>query len=128
MNSLATKGIHISVESNYQPEYSKPVLHEYVFAYHILIENQSNRPVKLLSRHWFIFDSVGQYTEVVGDGVVGQTPSLEPGQQFTYSSSCHLHSDMGRMKGRYTMEDTDTGNRFMVDIPAFDLVADFKEN
>jgi ApaG protein len=36
-------------------------------------------PVKLLFRKWTIFDSVGTYKIVEGEGVVGEQPIIEPG-------------------------------------------------
>jgi len=58
------------VETYYQPDYSNPVNNEFMFAYKITIENNNAFPVKLLSRHWYIYDSNGSLREVEGEGVV----------------------------------------------------------
>ena len=42
--------------------------------------------VQLLRRHWFIQDSGSPIKEVEGEGVIGQTPIIEPGEQFEYNS------------------------------------------
>ena len=69
-----------------------------------MIENQSSFTVKLLRRHWFITDSNLIKREVEGEGVVGQTPTLEPGQDYEYISACNLQTDTGKMYGFYIFE------------------------
>ena len=66
MVSKISNGVTITVETYYQPEYSNPVNGEFMFAYRIKIENHNNFPIKVLSRHWYIFDSNGTYREVEG--------------------------------------------------------------
>jgi hypothetical protein len=60
-----SEGVKVSVETYYQPDYSNPVASEFMFAYRITIENNNTFPVKLLQRHWNIFDSNGSYKEIV---------------------------------------------------------------
>ena len=55
-----------------------------------------------------------------GPGVVGQTPVLEPGASFRYTSGCPLATPSGIMVGSYQMT-TEAGERFDVAIPAFSL-------
>ena len=74
MTSMISEGVEVSVESFYQPDYSNPISAEFMFAYRITIENHNQFPVKLLRRHWHIFDSNGQNREVEGEGVVGVQP------------------------------------------------------
>ena len=71
MVSKITDGIQVSVETYYQTEFSDPTHGEYMFAYQVSIYNHNNFPVKLLRRHWYIFDSNGEQREVEGEGVVG---------------------------------------------------------
>lgn len=118
----------MSVETYYQPAYSKPIDSEYVFAYRITIENFSESTVKLLRRHWFIFDSNGVVREVEGEGVVGEQPTILPMQNHTYVSGCHLKTELGKMSGSYLMERVEDGKKFHVQIPEFTLVAEFKLN
>ncbi|KYP15273.1 Co2+/Mg2+ efflux protein ApaG [Flavihumibacter sp. CACIAM 22H1] len=128
MNSITTQGVEVSVETYYQPDYSNPMSGEFMFAYRITIENHNNFPIKLHRRHWFIFDSNGEYREVEGEGVVGVQPVLYPGDRYQYVSGCNLHSEMGRMSGTYQMENIDTKKIFTVNIPAFEMIAPFKNN
>ena len=43
-----TKGIKVSVETEYQPAYSSPSQYHYVFTYRITIENHSEYTIQLL--------------------------------------------------------------------------------
>ena len=84
--------------------------------------------MKLLRRHWHIFDSNGSYREVEGEGVIGQQPVLEPGDSFQYMSGAVIRTDMGRMVGNYQMENMLNKKLFEVHIPEFDLIAPYKMN
>ena len=128
MISKISEGVEVSVETFYQPDYSNPVNGEFMFAYRITIENHNKFTVKLLQRQWYIFDSNGQQREVDGEGVVGVQPVLIPGQQFQYVSGCNLKTEMGRMYGHYIMENQNTKSNFKVKIPAFEMIAPFKNN
>jgi len=123
-----TEGISITVETFYNHQESNPLMNEYSFAYRVSIDNFSNFPVKLLRRHWHIFDSNGSYREVEGEGVIGQQPVLEPGDSFQYMSGAVIRTDMGRMVGNYQMENMLNKKLFEVQIPEFDLIAPYKMN
>lgn len=128
MVSQISEGVKITVETYYQPDYSNPVNNEYMFAYRITIENHNVFAVKLLSRHWFIFDSNGSLRETEGDGVVGVQPQINPGEHYQYVSGCNLRTELGRMHGTYTMENITNKRTFNVFIPAFEMQAPFKLN
>jgi len=126
MQSLITKGVQISVETYYQPDYSQPFQHEYMFAYRISLNNQNPFSIQLLRRQWYIFDSNGDRREVEGEGVVGQQPILKAGESFQYVSGCNLKSEMGKMWGFYTLLNTYNNEEFRADIPEFQMVAPMK--
>ena len=128
MISKLSMGVEVSVETYYQPDYSNPLNNEYMFAYRILIENHNKFSLQVLRREWKIFDSNGEYREVEGEGVVGQQPVIEPGKSFQYVSGCNLKTEMGKMFGKYAVENTDTKEIFFVNIPAFDMIVPFKMN
>jgi ApaG protein len=128
MITEVTEGVQISVETEYQPEYSNPIGMHYVFAYKITIENKGTNAVQLLRRHWFIYDSDGSIREVEGEGVIGQQPILEPGDVHQYMSGCNLKTSMGKMHGTYLMERIRDGKRFKVNIPEFSLIPPFLSN
>ncbi|CAN5657244.1 Co2+/Mg2+ efflux protein ApaG [soil metagenome] len=128
MNTLISKGVEISVEVFYQPEYSQPVLHEFMFAYRISIINHNAFTVQLLRREWSIFDSSGEHRQVEGDGVVGQQPVLSSNENFQYVSGCNLKTEIGKMWGTYEMLNTNSQQKFKVEIPAFQMIAPMKNN
>ena len=99
-----------------------------MFAYRINIENNNPFPVKLLSRHWHIYDSNGSRREVEGEGVVGVQPQINPCQSYQYVSGCNLRSEIGKMHGTYQMENITTKKTFDAVIPAFEMCAPFKLN
>ncbi|MEQ1624283.1 MAG: Co2+/Mg2+ efflux protein ApaG [Sediminibacterium sp.] len=128
MISKISEGVEISVEIFYQSDYSNPLNQEFMFAYRITIENHNNFTVKLLRRHWFIFDSNGEHREVEGEGVIGIQPVLKPGETYQYVSGCNLKTEMGRMHGTYLMENQNNKETFKVNIPSFDMIVPFKNN
>jgi len=123
-----TQGIKVSVETEYQPAYSSPGQHHYVFTYRITIENQGENTIQLMRRHWLIYDAGFLMREVEGEGVVGQQPVLEPGQSHQYVSGCNLKSGLGKMLGTYTMERIIDGSKVQVNIPEFTMVAPLRLN
>jgi ApaG protein len=128
MVTSTTKGIKISVDTEYQPAYSSPTQFHYVFTYKINIENLSDQTIQLLSRHWYIHDANRPVKEVEGEGVVGQQPVLEPGESHNYVSGCNLKSGMGKMYGTYMIERILDGKKFKVKIPEFTMIVPYKLN
>lgn len=128
MVSITTHDIRVSVESRFLSERSDPKSNFYFFVYFINIENHSPFTVQLLRRHWEITDSVGEKRIVDGEGVVGETPVLEPGKSFTYNSGCDLKSEFGKMKGYYVFKRLFDDKEFQVSIPEFLLEVKGKWN
>ena len=126
MNATNTKGIRVSVQPTYQKEQSDPNKGQFIFSYYVSIKNESPFPVQLISRHWFIFDSIGSQHEVKGDGVIGEQPILQPGQEHQYQSWCPLMTDMGSMHGTFQMLNLKTGEEFEAIIPKFMLTPPYK--
>lgn len=118
MSTAVTQGIKVSVKARYSTDQSDPNAQRYLYGYRIRIENTGSDTVQLLRRHWLIHDSLGARREVEGAGVVGEQPTLAPGEAFTYSSFCDLKSDIGHMSGSYLMRRAD-GSTFRVAIPGF---------
>ncbi len=128
MVSKISEGVTISVETFYQPDQSNPVNSEYMFAYRITIENNNSFPVKLLRRHWFIFDSDSTHREVEGEGVIGIQPEINSGEKYQYISGCNLRTELGKMHGTYFMENMSNKKMFYVNIPSFEMAVPFKLN
>ncbi len=128
MVSKISEGVTVSVETFYQPDYSNPANNEFMFAYRITIENNNSFPVKLLRRHWYIFDATSNLREVEGEGVIGVQPIINPGTKYQYISGCNLKTEMGKMYGTYQMENVNNKKLFSVVIPAFEMTVPFKLN
>ena len=128
MPKSVSKDILVSAVPSFVESHSKPTNQEFLFSYHIKIENSGNSTIQLLSRHWFIFDSNGEYAEVKGEGVIGLQPVIHPGQLHEYDSFCNLKTDMGMMWGSYLMKRMDDNSVFKVNIPEFHLIVPSRLN
>ena len=115
-----TRGIAVSVLPTYLEAQSSPGSSQYFWAYRVVIENQGQETVQLLSRHWMITNARGELTEVKGPGVVGEQPVLKPGESYEYTSGAPLNTTSGMMGGAYRME-SESGERFDIEIPTFSL-------
>ena len=120
MYSATTREIRVLVEPIYLDEQSEPDDSQFVWAYRVQIENESAETVQLLTRYWHITDGMGRVQEVRGAGVVGEQPTLNPGDSYEYTSGTPLPTPSGIMKGSYQMK-TPTGEKFDIEIPAFSL-------
>lgn len=121
-HAAITHDIAVRVAVNFLPEQSQPEAGKWFWVYHIRIENNSDDTIKLQTRHWRITDARGMVNHVDGDGVVGETPVLSPGQTHDYVSGCPLTTPSGSMEGFYTFTYTD-GSPVEVRIPYFPLSA-----
>lgn len=115
-----TRDIRVTVKPIYLNDQSEPDQSHYVWAYQVRIENNGADTVQLVNRHWRIVDSLGRTQEVRGAGVVGEQPTLKPGEAFEYTSGTPLSTPSGIMGGSYEMEGPD-GRRFDIAIPTFSL-------
>jgi len=124
MYSKTTKKINITVSPFFLEDQSEPDNQHYVWAYQVIIDNQSKNKVQLKNRYWKIIDSNGEVQEVRGEGVVGEQPILNPGEKFEYTSGTPLSTPSGFMEGHYEMV-TKNGLKFEAHIPKFSLDSPF---
>ncbi len=110
----------VTVQPHFLAEQSGPASDRYLFAYTVTVRNTGDVPAQLVSRHWIITDGEGRVKEVRGLGVVGEQPTLAPGEAFQYTSGCPLPTPVGTMRGSYQCVATD-GTRFEAPIPEFVL-------
>ena len=120
MYQATTRAIRVTVRPQYLPDQSDPAASQYVWAYHVRLENLGGESVQLRSRHWKITDGLGRLQEVKGPGVIGKTPMLRPGETFEYTSGTPLSTSSGIMSGTYQMV-SEAGEHFDIEIPAFSL-------
>ena len=126
--SAISHDIKVSVESDYQAHKSRPINAEFLFLYRIRIENMSAYTVQLTARHWCILESTGTQRIVEGEGVVGETPVIQPGESFEYLSFCPIRTEVGQMSGWFYMVRQADDHKFRVQVPTFQLIAPLKLN
>lgn len=112
--------IKVSVETFYVEGQSQPELDKYVFAYSVTIKNHSLCSAKLVSRYWLITDANGKEIEVQGEGVVGEKPTIAPGESYKYTSGAVLETPVATMQGYYTLKN-EFGTEFDAPINVFRL-------
>ena len=113
-------GLSVSVDQVvYLPHMMAPPDKPYPFAYYLSIHNGSEETVTILGRKWIVTDESGGTLVVEGDGVVGQTPTLQPGQTFSYNSY-HVISESSLANGTFFGE-TENGSAVYVRIPEFKM-------
>ncbi|RUO30164.1 Co2+/Mg2+ efflux protein ApaG [Aliidiomarina sanyensis] len=117
---MSRTDVALDVETQYLTDQSEPDQEQFVFSYTITISNKGDQPVQLLSRKWIITDANGKVTEVMGEGVVGKQPRIEPGKTFKYTSGTVLKTPLGLMEGSYAMVNED-GTKWQLSIPVFRL-------
>jgi ApaG protein len=127
VSNAITNGIRVTVSSTYVPGQSAPKAHRYVFAYTVRIANEGTETAQLRSRHWVITDGNGKVEQVRGPGVVGEQPTLKPGEHFEYTSGCVLETPRGQMHGTYQMVRSD-GSEFDATIAPFALLLPYSLN
>jgi len=119
--TATTRGIRVSVRTFFLADQSSAAEGRFVWAYRVGIANTGREAVQLLRRTWLITDALGRTQRVHGDGVVGEQPVLEPGEEFEYTSGTPLPTSSGIMRGAYHMIAVASGEAFDVEIPAFSL-------
>jgi ApaG protein len=127
VSNALTNGIRVTVSSVYVPAQSSPKSRRYVFAYTVKIANEGEETAQLKSRHWIITDGNGKVEHVRGPGVVGEQPTLRPGEHFEYTSGCILETPRGSMEGTYQMYLRD-GSQFDATIAPFSLALPYTLN
>ena len=128
MYTKTTHGITVNVQPEYDSKNSFPSENRFVFRYNIEIVNDSEITIKVKRRKWIIYDVGFGFTEVLGDGIIGLTPTILPGESFSYFSNVVLRSGVGNMTGNYFVTDIDTKNSFEITIPKFNLMAEVLSN
>ena len=112
-------GLRVTVdEVRHEPDAQTPPDKPHAFAYFISIHNDGDVTVTIRARKWVVTNARGELTVVEGDGVVGQTPRLGPGESFNYNSYHLLDTDWAVAEGGYFGVD-EQGRRVAVRIPKF---------
>ena len=120
MYSKTTNGVTVTVTPYFLDDQSSPQESHFVWAYQVNIKNSGNSSIKLNHRNWLIIDANGKIINVQGEGVVGEFPTIEPGESFEYTSGTPLKTNNGIMQGFYLVSQ-DNCEKIKIDIPAFSL-------
>ena len=116
------KGLRVRVDDVvHMPGLDAPPEKPHPFVYFISIHNDSPVPVTILGRKWVVREDDGEVTVVEGDGVVGQTPVIEPGGHFSYNSY-HVVASDAQVDGAFF--GIAAGDRIFTRIPSFRLTVD----
>jgi ApaG protein len=112
--------IQVSVDDVlYMPTLEAPPEKPHPFVYFISIYNNSTEPVTIRARKWVVQEDGGETTVVEGTGVVGQNPTIQPNQHFSYNSY-HVVARSATVSGAFFGE-TAAGERVFARIPEFRL-------
>ncbi len=113
-------GLRVKVDDViYMPSLDAPPEKPHPFVYFISIHNDSPLPVTVKGRKWVVQEDEGEVTVVEGDGIVGQTPVIEPGGHFSYNSY-HVVARGAKVTGAFFGE-SGTGEWVFARIPEFRL-------
>jgi ApaG protein len=120
-NSLALPGLTATLDklSYHHGGLSLPPDKPHAFVYFITIRNGSESTVTLLGRKWVVVHADGTRLVVEGDKIVGETPRLAPGEQFSYNSY-HVTGCDAKAYGSFHGVDQ-FGHHVHVLMPPFDL-------
>ena len=103
----------------YHEDAQLPPERPHAFIYYLTIRNLSERTVTILGRKWVLRGEEGTMEVIEGDKVVGKTPELAPGEQFSYNSY-HVVAGPTQVEGAFHGMD-EGGRRIHLRIPAFSL-------
>lgn len=114
-------GLRVTVdEVVYHREAETPPDRPHCFVYYISIHNGTDQPVTIRGRKWVVTNERGEITAVEGEGVVGQTPTIAPGDSFSYNSFHLLSTKTAVAEGSYLGLDAQ-GRRVLTRIPRFEM-------
>ncbi len=123
---LEPEGFHVTVDRvDYQPDAATPPDRPHCFVYFITIHNETNLPITIKGRKWVVTNANGEITAVEGDGVVGQFPTISPGDSFSYNSYHLLDSRRAVAMGSYLGVDG-VGRKVIARIPRFEMIVPVK--
>ncbi len=105
----------------YHPDVSTPPDRPHCFAYHISIHNDTEIHVTIKARKWVVTNERGEITAVEGDGVVGEHPTIAPGEKFSYNSYHLLDTNSAHAEGSYIGIDA-KGRKVLTRIPRFEMI------
>ena len=124
MNSgdfLEPAGLRVTVDQVlYQPQAETPADRPHCFVYFISIHNDTDSAVTIKGRKWVVTNERGEITAVEGTGVIGQHPTIAPGDKFSYNSFHLIDTDTAVAEGSYLGMDA-SRRKVLARIPRFQM-------
>jgi ApaG protein len=116
---LEPPGLGVTVDRVvYNPKAETPPDRPHCFNYFITIHNGTDQPVTIKARKWVVTNERGEVMALEGQGVVGQMPTIPPGETFSYNSFHLLNTNSAVAEGSYLGLDA-KGRRVLTRIPKF---------
>ena len=98
---------------------SLPADKPHAFVYFVTIQNRSEHTVTLLGRKWVVAHADGTRLVIEGDKIIGETPRLTPGEEFSYNSY-HVTGTDAQAHGSFHGVN-ELGEKVHVILPPFDM-------
>lgn len=120
-DATTPEGLTVYLEDlvyRYVPEQTSAA-RPHLFAYYLKVVNESEDTVTLLARKWVIKKSDGTVDVVEGDKIVGQSPTIQPGESFSFNSFHLIGSDSTASGALHGVDDQ--GRRIFAPIPSFNM-------
>ena len=115
-------GLRVTVDRvEYMPHLDAPPERPHPFVYFLTIHNDSEVTVTIKGRKWVVTDADGQSVVVEGDGVVGEFPRIEPGDDFSYHSYHTIDADSAAEGALFGV--ANAGDLVFTRIPRFEMRA-----
>jgi ApaG protein len=103
----------------FMPGLETPADRPYSFVYFVTITNNTPVPLTIIGRKWVVTEESGDRIVVEGEGVVGRTPRISPGESFSYNSY-HVIGSPATVEGCFFAV-TDAGEIVFTRMTAFRL-------
>lgn len=87
-NSKELEGLKANLDKlvHHREKSSVKGINLHAFIYFVSIRNLTDRSITLLGRKWILNYMDGTTTVVEGEKIVGETPTISPGETFSYNS------------------------------------------
>lgn len=120
--STELEGLRVSLDKlvYHKDPINLPSEQPHAFIYFITISNLSDRSVRIIGRKWLILNEDGTKIVIEGDKLVGETPVIGPGEEFSYNSY-HVTSMNAKVLGSYHGVDQ-LDQKIHVNVPEFELI------
>jgi ApaG protein len=118
---LEPRGLRVTVDKVvYYKDARTASERSHCFVYFISIHNHTDSAVTIKGRKWVVTNDRGKVTAVEGEGVVGETPTIPPGESFSYNSYHLVDSGSAVAEGSYLGVDAE-GRFVLTRIPRFEM-------